>query len=211
MSSPPVIEMMTPFAPFIETPSSSGLLIAFSAASIARLSPSASPVPIIALPISPMTERTSAKSRLIRPGMTIKSVIPRTPCCSTSSAISNASLNVVDGLAMRNRFWFGMTISVSTCFCSSAMPASAALLRREPSKLNGLVTTPTVRIPRSRAAFAMTGAAPVPVPPPMPAAMKHICAPSSAFSTCSIVSSAAARPISGREPAPRPCVILRPS
>ena len=36
----------------------------------------------------------------------------------------------------------------------------------------------------SRAALAMTGAAPVPVPPPMPAAMKHMCAPSSAFSTC---------------------------
>ncbi len=80
MSSPPVIEMMTPRAPFIDTPSSRGLAIAFSAASIARLSPEASPVPIIALPISPITERTSAKSRLIRPGMTIRSVIPRTPC-----------------------------------------------------------------------------------------------------------------------------------
>ena len=39
MSSPPVIEMMTPLAPFMLTPSSSGLEIAFSAASIARLSP----------------------------------------------------------------------------------------------------------------------------------------------------------------------------
>ena len=63
----------------------------------------------------------------------------------------------------------------------------------------------------SRAALAMTGAAPVPVPPPMPAAMKHMCAPSSARSISSSVSSAAARPISGREPAPRPWVILRPS
>ena len=35
-------------------------------------------------------------------------------------------------------------------------------------------------MPLSRAALAMTGAAPVPVPPPMPAAMKHMCAPSSA-------------------------------
>ena len=61
----------------------------------------------------------------------------------------------------------------------------------------------------SRAALAMTGAAPVPVPPPMPAAMKHMCAPSSAASISSIVSSAAARPISGREPAPRPWVILQ--
>ena len=143
--------------------------------------------------------------------MTIRSVIPRTPCWRTSSAISNASLKVVSELARRNRFWFGMTISVSTCCWSSAMPASAERPRREPSNANGLVTTPTVRMPLSRAALAMTGAAPVPVPPPMPAAMKHMCAPSSAWLISSIVSSAAARPISGREPAPRPCVILRPS
>ena len=38
----------------------------------------------------------------------------------------------------------------------------------------------------SRAALAMTGAAPVPVPPPMPAAMKHMCAPSSARSISSM-------------------------
>ena len=63
----------------------------------------------------------------------------------------------------------------------------------------------------SRAVLAMTGAAPVPVPPPMPAAMKHMCAPSSVLATASIVSSAAARPISGREPAPSPCVIFAPS
>ena len=116
MSSPPVIETITPLAPFMLTPSSSGLAIALDAASMARLSPEASPVPIIALPISCITERTSAKSRLMRPGMTIRSVMPRTPCCSTSSAIWNASLKVVFALATRKRFWLGMTISVSTYF-----------------------------------------------------------------------------------------------
>ena len=35
------------------------------------------------------------------------------------------------------------------------------------------MTTPTVRMPISRAQRAMTGAAPVPVPPPMPAVTKH--------------------------------------
>ena len=45
--------------------------------------------------------------------------------CSTSSAILKASAKVVRSLAMRNRFWFGMTISVSTNCCSSSMPASA--------------------------------------------------------------------------------------
>ena len=36
-------------------------------------------MPIIALPISLITVRMSAKSRLIRPGITIRSVTPRTP------------------------------------------------------------------------------------------------------------------------------------
>jgi hypothetical protein len=73
------------------------------------------------------------------------------------------------------------------------------------------VTTPTVSTPRSRAARATTGAAPVPVPPPMPAVMKHMWTPSSAWSISPSASSAAAAPISGRAPAPRPCVIFRPS
>ncbi len=75
----------------------------FSAAASARPSPSASPVPIIALPISPITERTSAKSRLMRPGMTMRSVMPRSPAAVLRPAISNASLKVVFGLAIRNR------------------------------------------------------------------------------------------------------------
>src|SRR3984957_20600650 len=50
-----------------------------------------------------------------------------------------------------------MIISVSTASRSSAIPASAILMRRPLSKWNGLVTTPTVRMPISRAAAAMTG------------------------------------------------------
>ena len=76
---PPVMLIKTPVAPCMETSSKSGLEIAASEASSARFSPSASPVPIMALPISPITARTSAKSRLIRPGMIIRSVTPRTP------------------------------------------------------------------------------------------------------------------------------------
>src|SRR5450631_4132213 len=52
-----------------------------------------------------------------------------------------------------------MIISVSTLFCSSTMPDSASRIRRWPSKWNGLVTTPTVRMPSSRAARATTGEA----------------------------------------------------
>ena len=58
-------------------------------------------------------------------------------------------------------------------------PGSATRMRRWPSNWNGLVTTPTVRMPCSRAARAMTGAAPVPVPPPMPAVTKTMCEPAS--------------------------------
>jgi hypothetical protein len=153
----------------------------------------------------------SAKSRLIRPGITIRSVTPRTPMCSTLSASLNASAKVVRSLAIRNRFWFGITIRVSTYCCSSARPPSATRMRCAPSKWNGLVTTPTVRMPCSRTARAITGAAPVPVPPPMPAVMNTMWLPCSWSSSSSIASSAAARPISGRAPAPRPWVIVEPS
>ena len=49
-----------------------------------------------------------------------------------------------------------------------SMPYSALRMRWRPSNRKGLETTPMVRMPISRAISAMTGAAPVPVPPPMP-------------------------------------------
>ena len=79
MSRPPVMLISTPRAPRMEVSSSSGLLMAASAAFTARSSPSASPVPIIALPISAITVRISAKSRFTSPGASIRSVTPRTP------------------------------------------------------------------------------------------------------------------------------------
>ena len=152
--------------------------MAFCAATAARSAPVASPVPIMALPMPPITLSTSAKSRLIRPGNTMRSVIERTPECSTWSAIPNASAKVVCSVATRNRFWFGTMIEVSTYCCSSCRPASARRMRWRPSNRNGLETTPTVRMPRSRAQRATNGAAPVPVPPPMPAVMNTMSAPS---------------------------------
>ena len=61
-------------------------------------------VPIIAFPISSIIALTSAKSRLIRPGLTIKSVTPLTPWYNTSSAIENASVKVVFSFASLNKF-----------------------------------------------------------------------------------------------------------
>ena len=50
-----------------------------NAALSTRLSPEASPLPIMALPFSRMTDRTSAKSRLIRPSLTMRSLMQATP------------------------------------------------------------------------------------------------------------------------------------
>src|SRR5262245_15186292 len=65
-------------------------------------------------------------------------------------------------------------------------------------------------MPASLAQRATTGAAPVPVPPPMPAVTNTMWAPWRWSRTSSMASSAAARPTSGCEPAPRPSVTATP-
>ena len=77
------------------------------------------------------------------------------------------------------------------------MPSSARWARLPPSKLNGLVTTPMVRAPASRATSATMGEAPVPVPPPMPAVTKTISAPRTASRSSSRLSSAARGALAG--------------
>src|SRR5690606_24330518 len=90
-SEPPAMDSSTPRAPSMLC-SSSGLEMADSAASTDRLSPRALPMPIRALPAPLITLLTSAKSRLIRPGVVIRSVMPCTPESSTWSACRNASI-----------------------------------------------------------------------------------------------------------------------
>ena len=99
------------------------------AASIARFSPAALPMPIIAEPAFDMTVRTSAKSRLIWPGVVIRSVMPWTPWRRMSSAIRNASCIVVRRSTISSSFWFGTMISVSTLARSWSMPSSACCIR----------------------------------------------------------------------------------
>ncbi len=185
--------------------------MAARAASAARFSPAAAPMPISAVPVLRMTVRTSAKSRLIRPGTVIRSVMPCTPCRSTSSATRKASMIGVDGLTTCSSRSFGITSSVSTLADSSSMPSSACSARFLPSKPNGRVTTPTVSAPSSRASSAITGAAPVPVPPPSPAVTNTMSAPLSASLSWSRLSIAASRPTSGLAPAPRPRVTFCPT
>ena len=104
----------------------------------------------------------------------------------------------------------GIVMTVSTHSRSASRPRSACSWRFLPSNLNGLVTTAMVSAPSSLARLAMTGAAPVPVPPPRPVVTKTMSAPSSAWMIMSVSSSAAWRPTLGSAPAPSPLVSLRP-
>ena len=190
--------------------SRSGEATACWTASMALSSPLASPIPICAIPLSVITVCTSAKSRLISAGRLIRSVMPWTACCRTSSALRSASGIVVRRSTISSNLSFGMTISVSTAFFRFSIPERALFIRVFASKRKGFVTTPTVRIPISLAAAAITGAAPVPVPPPIPQVTNTMSAPSINCLTSSMLSSAAFWPTSGCAPAPRPFVIFSP-
>ena len=98
----------------------------------------------------------------------------------------------------------------STYCASSLIPSCACFILLLPSKAKGVVTTATVRMPRSLAILATTGAAPVPVPPPIPAVMNTISAPVSTSVRASLLSSAARVPTSGLAPAPIPFVAFSP-
>ena len=101
---------------------------------------------------------------------------------------------------------------LSTALRISSIPFSACEERMFPSKENGAVMIPTVKMPISFAALAITGAAPVPVPPPIPAVTKHILVLVSNMAvTSGRLSRAASLPISGSAPAPSPSVRDTPS
>ena len=133
-----------------------------------------------------------------------------TACLSTSSAISKALASVTFWSVAYLRRSLGMMSRESTRPSRSRMPSLAWSMRRLPSNLKGLVTTPTVRQPASRAISATVGAAPVPVPPPMPAVMNTMSASSIALAMLLRLSSAERLPTSGSEPAPWPRVIFSP-
>ncbi len=210
-SGPPVIFINTPLAPWIVASSSKGDEIACWVASIARFSPDARPAPIKAMPIPCIIDLTSAKSRLIKPGTVIKSLIPWTACLKTSSATLNESASETPRSTVWSRRSFGIVMTVSTHSLSSLRPWSACCIRRRPSKWNGFVTTATVKASSSVAREAMIGAAPVPVPPPRPVVTKTISAPSNTSIILSVSSRAASRPTLGSAPAPRPLVSRLPN
>ena len=169
---PPLILNTTPLALSIVA-SSKGLEMAAIAASSAAFSPEPIPIPINAVPALLIMVRTSAKSTLMSPGCNIMSVIPITPWRNISSATQKARSNGVSSGIISSSRSLDTTIIVSTCLRSSSMAFRACVIRRFPSKANGLVTIPMVKHPISLAIRATTGAAPEPVPPPIPAVMKH--------------------------------------
>ena len=139
------------------------------------------------------------------------SQMPCTPWRSRSSHTRKACTTLVPCSSTLIRRSLGMTITVSAARWSASMPASAASARREPSKRNGRVTTAMVRAPCSRAILATTGAPPLPVPPPSPAAMKTRSLPRSARRIWSSLSRNAASPRAASPPVPRPRVSSIPT
>ena len=197
-------------APVIDF-SSNGLWSANSVAFTALFSPSASPKPIIATPESSIVVLMSAKSRLIKPVFNIKSASPFIPIFNTLLASIKAFWRVIVFSGSSNSLSLGITISASTTSFKLTIPSSAFLILLLPSKLNGFVTTATVNMPISLATLAITGAAPVPVPPPIPEVMNNISVSSNNVFILSKSSSAASFPISGFAPAPKPLVDFSPN
>ena len=210
MSELPVMVKTTPLA-FSIGKSSSGDETAASAASRARVLPKPRPMPISAGPASCITERTSAKSTLISPGLTTMSEMPVMPWRRISSAIENASCSGTPSGTISSSLSFETTIRMSTCCVSSSIASSACCIRRRPSKENGFVTMPTVSVPACLASSATTGAAPEPVPPPMPAVTKTMSTPRTSASISAAASIADARPTDGTPPAPSPRAVFLPS
>mmetsp|Transcript_1644 Transcript_1644/g.5495 ORF Transcript_1644/g.5495 Transcript_1644/m.5495 type:complete len:284 (-) Transcript_1644:233-1084(-) len=195
---------------FMNWESRSGQDVAKPAASAARSLPLDWPMPMSAVPASLMMERTSAKSTLMRPGLMMISEMPTTPWRRMSSATRNAPSIVVPSGTIWSRRSLEMTMSVSTASWRFRVATWACWARFRPSKPKGFVTTPTVSAPSSLATDATMGAAPDPVPPPMPAVTKTMSAPDSAAAISARDSSAAASPCDGLPPAPKPRVVSRP-
>ena len=84
-------------------------------------------MPIRAEPALDITDLTSAKSRLIRPGVVIRSVMPETPCSSTWSACLKASSIATLRSEIDSSRSLGITMRVSTSSRRLAMPSSAGV------------------------------------------------------------------------------------
>ena len=136
-----------PWAPVMLI-SSSGLAIAWRAASTARFSPVARPMPMSAEPASFMIARTSAKSRLMRPGTVMMSLMPWTPWRRTSSTTRKASRmrrvlldDVLEPVVRDRDERVDLGLELLGRLLGDELAACC------PRSANGLVTTPMVSAP----------------------------------------------------------------
>ncbi len=120
--------------------------------------------------------------------------MPFTAFVKISSATLNAVCNGKSG-ANSSNLSFGITIKVSTEFSSFSKAAIAFSNLLFPSMLNGSVTIATTREPFFFAMSAITGAEPLPVPPPKPHVIKTMSAPVNFDLISCSVSRAASSPI----------------
>ena len=201
---PPVIFTKAPEASEIST-SKRGFWIAFSTDSTARCSESDSPIPIKETPPFDITALTSAKSKFTKPEVVTSSVVPLTAFVKISSEILNAVCKGKSG-ANSKSLSFGITIKVSTIDSILSNPFIALSILFFPSIVKGKVTTPIVNAPCFFAIFAISGAAPVPVPPPIPQVIKIMSLPAIFFFISDSDSFAASCPILGLLPEPKPWV-----
>ena len=128
--------------------------------------------------------------------------------------MSSASLNPSDtgrSSYVREICWLLKTIIASVVASMLRNPSFALLMRFSCSQLKGIVTTPIVRCPFSFAVFAITGAAPVPVPPPIPAMTNTMLPSPNRDEISSMLSSAAAFPFFELAPQPLPLHKFSPS
>ena len=122
--APGVVVGQTPYTG-TTTVQAGWLEMAALAATVARFSPLACPMPMSAEPALLMIIRTSAKSVLMRPGLVMRSDMPATPLYRTSSACAKASITVSRASTIDSSRSFGTTMRVSTFSFSFAIPASA--------------------------------------------------------------------------------------
>ena len=155
-------------------------------------------------------ERSVAKSMLMsprqesiapnafRPAQIQLFARPKASSTSASSPPPSRSMSLCNGM------------TASQPARSAASASRACLVRRSPSHEKGSVTNATTIAPASAAAFAITGAAPLPVPPPRATIRMTRSQPATSFRRPSESASAARRPSSTSPPAPSPRVSARP-
>ena len=124
----------------------------------------------------------------------------------TSSTILNESLIPRFFSQIDSKFSLETCIIASETSLSLFNPSFASFFLFLPSNLKGVVTIETLNAPTFFAIFAITGAAPVPVPPPRPVAINTKSEPTSIPWIDSSDSKAEFSPTSGFIPAPRPFV-----